>query len=73
MTEIENALYQIAQQPPEMQQLFIDKLCPVLAENELQALQIGIAYFRLLLNDELRDSMKNALAKQLYSNFNQSV
>lgn len=67
---MEKLLFDIAELNKKQQADFFDKISSVFTEKELQALKIGVAYFRLVKNPELKNAMKNALAKQLYNDFN---
>lgn len=70
---IESICFQIAKLDGKQQSEFIDSLRNTLNEKEIEALQIGIAYFRMLLDGELRNAMKAAIASKLYQEFNRRI
>lgn len=70
---IESICFEIAKLDASKQAMFIERLQGVLTEKELTALQIGIAYFRLLIHDDLRNAMKAMLAQELYSEFRKQI
>ena len=63
-------LTELAKLDNEKQALFFQSLQGIITENEKQALQVGIAYFRLLMFPELHNAMKTALSQELYTSFN---
>lgn len=70
-TKEESKLFmELAKLDNEKQALFFESLQWIITENEKQALQVGIAYFRLLMFPELHNAMKTAIAQELYTNFN---
>lgn len=70
---IENFCFQVAKLDAKQQTQFIDALRDILNEKELQAVQIGIAYFRMLIDGELRNAMKAAIASELYKEFRRQL
>lgn len=70
---IESICFQIAKLDAKQQTQFIDTLRDTLSEKELQALQIGIAYFRMIIDGELRNAMKATLASELYKEFRKQI
>ena len=70
MGDFENICYRAAMLDGERQATLFERLREILTDDELIALQIGIAYCRLYTMDGLRDAMKAALADQLYKEFN---
>ena len=70
---IESVCFQIAKLDAKKQAMFIDALRGTLTCAELQALQIGIAYFRMILDGELREAMKATLAGELYQEFRRQI
>lgn len=70
---IESICFQVAKLDGRQQAAFIESLRGVLTAHELQALQIGIAYFRMIIDGELRDAIKAALAEKLYKDFRRHI
>lgn len=70
---IESICFQVAKLDGQAQSAFIDNLRGVLTESELQAMQIGIAYFRMIINGDLRKAMQAELAAELYKQFRQQI
>ena len=70
---IESICFQIAKLDAKQQTQFINILRDTLNEKELQALQIGIAYFRMIIDGELRNAMKATLASELYKEFRKQI
>ena len=70
---IENICFQVAKLDAGKQAEFIDILRGVLEENEIKALQIGIAYFRMIIDGGFRNAMQAALASELYKEFRRQV
>ena len=70
---IESICFQIAKLDPGKQTEFIDSLRSVLNDQELQALQIGISYFRMIIDGEFKNAMKAALASELYKEFRRQL
>ena len=66
-------LTELAKLDSENQTLFFESLQGIITENEKQALQVGIAYFRLYMFSELRNAMKAAIAQELYTGFNNKL
>jgi hypothetical protein len=56
----------------EDQRIYFKMLEGVLTEEEIKAFQIVVAYFRLKSNPYRDEAMKQALADQLYHEFNKS-
>ena len=69
----ENLCYEIAKLEISEQSKFIDSLRSVLTHKEIESLQIGIAYFRLLMDDKFKNAMKSALASELYKEFRKQI
>ena len=70
---IESICFQVAKLDAQAQSAFIDNLRGVLTESELQAMQIGIAYFRIIIDGDLRKAMQAELAAELYKEFRQQI
>lgn len=70
---IESICFQVAKLDGQSQTAFIDNLRGVLSESELQAMQIGIAYFRMIIYGDLRKAMQAELAAELYKQFRQQI
>ena len=70
---IESICFQVAKLDGKKQAEFIDTLRDTLNEKELQALQIGIAYFRMIIDGELKNAMKTAIASELYKEFKKQI
>jgi len=70
---IESICFQAAKLDAKKQAEFIDSLTEILTENELKAMQIGIAYFRMIIDGELRNAMKAELASELYKEFRKQM
>lgn len=70
---IEIICFQAAKLDARQQAEFIDALHDVLTDTEIKALQIGIAYFRMIIDGELHDAMKAALAEKLYAEFREKI
>lgn len=70
---MEELLFTAAKLSPEGQREFIDSLRDVLTDEELLAIETGIAYFRLLLYPELKDAMQKTIAEEMYKKFNMEV
>lgn len=49
---------------------FMEKLKPVLSEEELKSLAILISYFRIQLHPDMKKAMVKAMAETLYNHFN---
>lgn len=62
-------LYDAAQLSADGQAELFERLKQICTPEEVDALQIGISYFRQLINKDLRDTMKKTLAAQLYKEF----
>lgn len=63
-------LYEVAKLSPSAQEALVGLLEGTLSPDEIRALKVGIAYIRLLVDDQLRNAMKSAMAEQLYNEFN---
>jgi len=70
---IETICFEIAKLDSSKQAEFIDSLRSVLNSQELRALQIGISYFRMIIDGEFRNAMKAALASELYKEFRRQL
>lgn len=70
---IESICFQIAKLDAEKQKSFIDSLRGTLSDEEIKALEIGIAYFRMIIHEDLREGMKAVLAQQLYREFTEGL
>ena len=70
---IESLCFQVAKLDAKQQTQFIDILRDTLNEKELQALQIGVAYFRMIIDGELQNAMKATLASELYQEFRRQL
>lgn len=64
---MEGVLFEIAKQPPKVQAAFIDGLqaAGIFSDDEITALQIGIAYYHMLMQPEI----KKAAAAAMYEFF----
>lgn len=68
--EIEKLLFMAADLDGKQQEeLFLMLEC-TLTKEELKAVKIGIGYYRMIKNLELKKAMKADLAKELYFYFN---
>ena len=67
---IAETLAYLASLDGEKQTAFRNSLRDDLTEEEILALTVGIAYFRLLYVPGLQSAMKQALAEELYDYFN---
>lgn len=70
---IESICFQVAKLDAGKQSEFIDNLRGVLEDNEIKALQIGISYFRMLIDGEFKNAMQAALASELYKEFRRQI
>ena len=70
---IESICFQVAKLDAGKQAEFIDNLRGVLEDNEIKALQIGISYFRMLIDGEFKNAMQAALASELYKEFRRQI
>ena len=61
--------YTAAQLSADGQAELVEQLKQICTPEEVNALQIGISYFRQLIYKDLRDTMKETLATQLYKEF----
>lgn len=68
-SEFTKLCYQIASYPEAIQIEAMEKLQTILSPKEYNALLIGIAYIRMELSPKLKQAIKTAIAKQLYSEF----
>lgn len=66
---IEQICFEIAKLDGKRQAQFIDSLKGKLSENEIHSLQIGIAYYRMLIDSKLQAAMKTTIANELYKEF----
>ena len=66
---MEKLLFELADLDEKQQADFFDKISSACNEKELQALKIGIAYFRLLKYPKLKSAMQAALAETLIDNW----
>ena len=69
MVEYENFCFRAAKLTHEQQAELLDKIRPLVTAEQLQALQIGIAYIRLLMYPELKQAMKTAICAELMNTF----
>ena len=63
--KIEEVLFEVAKLEPKKQNAFLESLKGVLSDKELEAVAIGISYFRQLLDPKLKKAMMDAVAKEL--------
>ena len=70
---IESICFQVAKLDAEKQSEFIDNLRGVLEDNEIKALQIGISYFRMIIDGEFKSAMQAAIASELYKEFRRQI
>lgn len=66
---IEQICFEVAKLDGDKQTQFIESLKDTLSENEIHAIQIGIAYFRMTIDDKLKNAMKIVIAKELFTQF----
>ena len=65
----EKIVFAIASQSENAQKEIMQALKKQLSETEFNAVLIGVSYFRMLNNEKLKETMKNAICKQLYFEF----
>ena len=65
-----NLALNVGEMSAENQRQYFEMLKEVLTEEEIKAFQIVVAYFRMKNNPDREKAMKNALAIQLYEEFN---
>ena len=66
---IENIMFQLSELPPAIQEQLIDELRNVFTPDEVKALQIGLAYFRLMKDPAFKEAMMTAMSMVLYNYF----
>ena len=64
-----NIVFTIASQSENKQEEIMQALKNQLTQEEYKAVLIGVSYFRLLINEKLKEEMKNAICRQLYFEF----
>ena len=67
---MEKFLFMAADLNAEEEAEFFEQISTVCSFDEMQALKIGIAYFRLLKYPELKQAMKAAISEELFRAFN---
>ena len=70
---IESICFQVAKLDAGKQAEFIENLRGVLEDSEIKALQIGISYFRMIIDGEFKNAMQAALASELYKEFRRQI
>ena len=65
----ERILYELSKLPLHIQEQLIEELRKVFTPEEIKALQIGLAYFRLLKDPEFKEAMMTAMSMVLYDYF----
>ena len=66
---MDELLFKAAQLNQDQQHDFLQRLSGVLTAEELQAVAVGIGYFRLLLFPELKQAMQQEMAAELLKEF----
>ena len=65
-----NLALTVGEMSTENQNLYFQMLKDTLSDEEIKAFQIVVAYFRMKNNPYREKAIKNALAEQLYEEFN---
>ena len=69
MNEMNNFLVMAAGMNAEQESAFFEKLKTTLTDEEIKALAVGIAYFRIQTRPEMKKQMVNSMAKVMYEKF----
>ena len=68
-TDYEKLCYLIASQDNEKQTEILEMIKNDFSIEAYQALLIGVSYFRMLMNNKLKEAMQKAICPELYKEF----
>lgn len=68
--EIERLVNEVHKLGERQQEEFFEALKTMASGEEIKALRVMVAYFKLMSNAEYRAAMKTAMAQQMYKEFN---